>query len=572
MSNIADEILWRIDIVDIVSRYVPLKRAGANFTACCPFHSEKTPSFVVSPQKQIFKCFWCGMWGNAITFVKEIEKIDFRDVIKILAKDANVDLAQHEDNFQKMQEIGEGKEKIKRLHKLTQSFFVENLQDSQKAKDYIYQDRKLSEQVAKEFGIGFAPDSYYDLLTFLKWKGFKDEDLIQAGLAKKNQNWEYFSFFRNRVTFPIYDKMSNVVAFSARVLDAQDNPKYLNSPEHPAFDKSSILYGINIMKKHIKEFDCVIIVEGQMDVIALYRLWFPIGLATSGTALTPHHIKLIKRYTDNVYFLFDNDKAWNQATIRALKVAYQQDMFPKVITVPEGYKDVDDLANEENWKDKFFVQLENSQDAFLVIYDRLRAQIDITSPVEKQRLISVLFDILVWLENPTIQKHYLNLLADKIDLRYEILESQYTNYAKTDGKFFIKNRENKQEEKYQTPRDYLYYALFYDNFIADYIKTEALRNSFMVLSSMIAEYAKDNLIYTIFFNPDAIVSEDKSKLNEMQLRWENELSVLNNEEKQYATIKNVVMWLIQNHIKILIKDASVEAQKKQEILVLRQKL
>lgn len=572
MSNIADEILWRIDIVDVVSKYVPLKRAGANFTACCPFHSEKTPSFVVSPQKQIYKCFGCGMWWNAITFVKEIEKIDFRDVIKILAKDANVDLAQYEDNFQKMQEIGEGKEKIKRLHKLTQNFFVENLQDSQKAKDYLYQDRKLSEKAITEFGVGFAPDSYYDLLTFLKSKWFKDQDLLQAGLAKQNQNGELFSFFRNRITFPIYDKMSNVVAFSARILDPKDNPKYLNSPEHPAFDKSEILYGLNIMKKHIKEFDCVIIVEGQMDVIALYRLWFPVGLATSGTALTPQHIKLIKRYTDNVYFLFDNDKAWNQATIRALKVAYQQDIFPKIISLPTDYKDVDDLANEEEWKEKFTNQLGETQDAFLVIYDRLRAQIDITSPIEKQRLISVMFDILVGLESPSTQDHYLNLFAEKIGLWYEILLSQYKKYVKTDGKFFMKNKQNKQEEKYQTPRDYLYYALFYNNFIAEYIKTEALRNSFMVLSSLIAEYTKDNLIHTIFFNPDSVTSEDKSKLNEMQLRWENELWNLNDEHKQYVTIKNVVMWLIQNYIKILIKDTSIEPQKKQEILTLRQKL
>jgi len=270
---------------------MPLKRSGSNFSGNCPFHNEKTPSFMVSPAKQIFKCFGCGKGGNLITFVQEIERIDFRDTIKELAKMGNINLEKYQLDNKKIEEYADEKEKIKRMHKLAQQFFVNELKKNTAALTYLKEQRKLDDKMIEYFGIGYAPESHYTLLQHLKSKGFNDNDLIQASLAKKGQNQDIYSFFRHRITFPIYDTMQNVIGFSARIVDpnatggnlasAGTGPKYLNSAEHKAFDKSSILYGLNRAKNHVKEHNAIIIVEGQMDVVGLTRLGFPIGVATS---------------------------------------------------------------------------------------------------------------------------------------------------------------------------------------------------------------------------------------------------------------------------------------------------
>lgn len=242
MSKLTDDILSSVDIVDVISRHVSLKRAGSNYSGCCPFHNEKTASFMVSPQKQIFKCFGCGKGGNVFTFIQEYEKIDFWDAVKMLAKDARIDITSYEVDTKKLDHYADEKEKIKRIHKLAQQFFVDALQKSKEAQNYLHEKRKLDDATIEHFGVGFAPDSSYDLWNFLKGKGFSDNDLIQASLIKPSKNSDFYTFFKKRITFPIFDTMNNIIGFSARVLDPNDTPKYLNSSEHPAFEKSKILY------------------------------------------------------------------------------------------------------------------------------------------------------------------------------------------------------------------------------------------------------------------------------------------------------------------------------------------
>jgi DNA primase len=212
----------------------------------------------------------------------------------------------------------------------------------------------------------------------------------------------------------MYDIMKNVIGFTARILDPEDQPKYLNSSEHKAFEKSKILYGLSHAKSHISEFKKLIVVEGQMDVIALARLGLPIGVATSGTSLTEDHIKILKRYTEHLFFLFDNDKAGQQATFRALKLCYHQDLFPKIIMLPEDVKDVDDVANLENGRELFKTCLSEAQDGLLAIFERLRATSDMTSPIEKQKLINAMFELIISVSNLTIQEHYKGVLAEKL--------------------------------------------------------------------------------------------------------------------------------------------------------------
>ncbi len=266
----------------------------------------------------------------------------------------------------------------------------------------------------------------------MRSKGFSDADIVDASLAKKNLNGEIYAFFRNRITFPIFDTMSNVIGFSARVLNPEDKPKYLNSAEHKAFEKSKILYGLNFAKTGIREHEKLIIVEGQMDVLGLARLGLPIGIATSGTALTEHHVKILKRYTENIYLMFDNDGAGQQATQRALKLFYQENLFPRIIKLPEGNKDIDDLANTPEGKSVFETCLFEAKDGFLAIYDHLRLHSDMSSPVDKQKLINTLFDLILSVNSLTIQEHYKGVLAEKLGFAFEILDAQFKRYKNTD--------------------------------------------------------------------------------------------------------------------------------------------
>ncbi len=566
MAKVADYILDNVDIVDVISRRVNLKRAGSNFSGLSPFQNEKTPSFMVSPQKQIFKDFSSGVGGNVITFVMEYEKVDFMDAIKIIAEEQRLDISEYISTSNNSKNFADEKEKIKRIHKLSQDFFVDNLKKSSVAMDYLRHERKLDEKLIQEFGIGYAPNSSYDIITKLKEKWFNEQDLIQSSLAKKWTS-DYFGFFKNRITFPIYDTRNNIVWFSARVLDPQDQPKYLNSSEHAAFEKSKILYGLNFAKNHIKVHDMLVLVEWQMDVIALARLWLSIWVATCGTAVTESHFKLIKRYTDNVYILFDNDEAWKNATVRALKIAYRENIFPKMIILPSNFKDVDDLANVENGIDIFNSCIKDSKDAFLQIYELLREKYDMTSPVDKQKIFNEMFSLIICVDNYTIQEHYKQLLADKVWLPYEVISLQFNKYVQTDWKFET-NKKIKNEEKksWQPDREMVCAALFYENMFEKYIENKEIWSNFIIFAQSIWKYLEWSTLNKVFEKKDLLSQKEINELNEIQLRWDKELSELTNEEKRFVSIKNTVSSVLKNWLKTILKGTNISADVKQNLL------
>ena len=567
MSKLAEDILSTVDIVDIVGRYVPLKRAGANFTACCPFHSEKTPSFMVSPNKQIFKCFGCGKWWNVITFMQEIERIDFRDAAKELAKQGNIDLTKYQIDPTKHDDRQDEKEKMKRIHKIAQKYFVEQLAKNEQAKKYLQEQRKLSNEIITAFGIWYAPNSHYEMIQELKNKGFTDKDLIEASLAKKSDSGVY-TFFKHRITFPIYDTMNNVVWFSARVINPEDKPKYLNSAEHKAFEKSKLLYGLNRAKNYIKEYDALFIVEGQMDVIWLARLGYHLGVATSGTAFTPEHVKLIKRYTENVFLLFDGDNAWQEASTRALALAYQHNIFPKIIIFPEGYKDIDELANTAEGKQKFDKQRKESQDGFLVIFQNLKKKFDLTSPVDKQKIINSMFGLITNIDNINIQKHYLQLLGENIGMRENIMEAQYIQFRKNEGKFISQQIARNSEKKYQIEKEknMIFAAMFYQDFIKQFIEKEERRAPLLAIISKITTLLPENTI-------TQTINDESTHwgLLEFQLRREKELAE-KEEEKNYMIIKKIILPIIQWYVQRITKDPKISSDTKQEILNLMKKI
>ncbi len=565
MANVAEFILDNIDIVDVVSRRVNLKRAGSNFAGLSPFQHEKTPSFMVSPQKQIFKDFSSGIGGNAISFVMEYEKIDFRDAVKLIAEEHRLDISKYTKAYNYSKDFVDEKEKIKRIHKLAQNFFTDNLNKSPNALDYLQNQRKLSPQIIKNFGIGYAPNSNYDLITKLKEKWFNEQDLIQASLIKKWQS-DFYSFFRNRITFPIFDTRNNIVGFSARVLNPEDQPKYLNSSEHIAFEKSKILYGINFAKDSIKVHNMLILVEWQMDVIALARLWLPIWVATCWTSVTAHHFKLMKRYTENIYILFDNDDAGKNATFNALKIAYRENMYPKMISLPKEFKDIDDLANIETWLDVFNTCIKDSKDAFLQIYELLRIKYDMSSPIDKQKLFNDMFELIANVDNYTIQEHYKQLLAEKVWLPYEVVSLQFRKYTQTDWKFELVRKERKEEKQTWKPdRESLSAALFYENIFEKYIEDKENWTNLILSVKSIWKYRENSILQKVLEKTNSLSQEEIKELNEIQLRWDKELTDLNGDEKKFISIKNVVLPVLNTWLKIILKNPNITHEIKENL-------
>ena len=348
MSEI-DEIKHKIDIVQLVSEYVAdVKQAGTNWKARCPFHEEKTPSFMVSQEKQIFKCFGCGKGGDIFTFIEEIEGMEFPEALRLLAKKAGVQLKQQDPR------IHSQKTRLIDIHKWATAYYQKVLEDADSAnaaRTYL-QKRGLSKETAMDFRLGFAPNEWEKMLNFLKSKKFTESEINLAGLIKqKDQGSGYYDRFRNRIIFPIADVHGTIVGFGGRAMDEEIGAKYLNSPQTMIYDKSFTVYGLDKARQAIKDNDLAIFVEGYMDVISSHQAGVKNVVATSGTALTAGHIKLIKRYTNNVAFCFDQDLAGKAAASRSIDIALQQEANIKMIDLLYG-KDPDECIQKdvELWK------------------------------------------------------------------------------------------------------------------------------------------------------------------------------------------------------------------------------
>jgi DNA primase len=312
--NEVEEIKAKIDIVDLLSNYLTLKKAGANWKSICPFHQEKTPSLMVSREKQIFKCFGCGAGGDIFEFIKLIEHLEFPEALKLLAERCGVTL---EKRKPLPGEAPDQKTKLFQINDLSARFFHKILLDhpvGQEALNYL-KIRKINPQTIKNFLLGYAPQKEV-LGNWLRTKGFTTQEIAQAGSPDR---------FRNRLIFPITNPLSKVIAFTGRILNPHDQPKYLNTPDTPIFHKSHVLYGLEKAKMAIKEKDQVILVEGQMDVISSYQAGITNVVASSGTALTEEHLKILSRYTPNIVFAFDQDSAGTEASKRAIDLAIKQD-------------------------------------------------------------------------------------------------------------------------------------------------------------------------------------------------------------------------------------------------------
>lgn len=347
MGFIPDEIIetvrLRSDILHVVSRYVQLKKAGKNYTGSCPFHDDRTPSFTVTPDKQIFHCFGCNVGGDVFKFLMLKEGLTFFEAVQTLAEQAGIVLPADDSPAARKRDAR--RESLKKINNLAKDFFIKNLQhhEAAAARNYL-QGRGLSPEVLERFQIGFALPGWQTLLEYLGKKGFQQQDIVEAGLAVKAETGRCYDRFRNRVMFPIWDAAGRVVGFGGRVLD-ETLPKYLNSPETAFFSKGRTLYGLYQARQHIREKGYVVIVEGYMDVITAHQYGATNTVASLGTALTVEHGRILMNYSRNVVIAYDADAAGVAATIRGLDILQELGCEVSVVSIPDG-KDPDDYLRQ----------------------------------------------------------------------------------------------------------------------------------------------------------------------------------------------------------------------------------
>jgi len=433
--NQADEIKSKLDIVDIISEYINLKPAGSNFRALCPFHNEKTPSFMVSPDKQIYHCFGCGKGGDLISFVMGMEGLDFIEALKLLGPRAGVviDNKEFSDNSQKNRLL-----QILELSRKYYNYILTSekgdLKNIKNIKKYL-NDRGLSEEAILNWQIGYSLDNYDDLLNFLRSKKFTDIEILSSGMSFKSEKGKHFNRFRNRIMFPINDINGRTVAFTARINPEANNNhnlgKYINSPQTEVYDKSRVLFALDRARMAIKEKDTVVLVEGQMDAISAHEAGFNNVCAVSGTALTVSQLNLIKRYTKNIILAFDQDSAGENATDRGISEALRMGFNLKIASLEEG-KDPDDIIRENS--DNFKKYLDSAQDIMSYYLLREFDGIDINNIRDKNLAVNKILTVINKLYNKVEQDFWLKELSQKARVEEVFLREELQKIAQNMSK------------------------------------------------------------------------------------------------------------------------------------------
>lgn len=427
LDSPVDEIKSRLDLIDIISEYFPMKQAGANYKALCPFHKEKSPSFMASKEKQIWHCFGCGEGGDLFGFVMKMEGLEFPDALKLLAAKAGVKLKRQDPQLQSK------KNALYDICDLSARFFHELLlkhPKAQIARDYIKK-RGLKVDTVAGWQIGYSPDSWDVLLNFLKQKGFSESDIFAAGMAVKKEGdgqtaqqgmglARYYDRFRNRLMFPIKDVHGNVVGFTARVLDETRDKmgKYINTPQTAIYDKGRLLYGLDKAKTQIRKQNLAVLVEGNMDCISSHEAGVSNVVASSGTALTLDQVALLKRFSENIALAFDADLAGENASLRGIEIALQQGLNIKVITIPEG-KDPDDCIrnNPQDWIEA----IKNAVSIMDYYFARTLNGLDMTKAENKKGAAKFLLSRISRLPDRIEQAHYLQKLSSAINVSESVL-------------------------------------------------------------------------------------------------------------------------------------------------------
>lgn len=512
-----DEIKNRLDIIDVISGYIKLEKAGANYRARCPFHDEKTASLMVSPSKQIWHCFGCSTGGDMFEFVKKIEGVDFGDALKILAEKAGVELKKYNKNTLRdkteRQKISEVLEQALKFFE----YYLHKSKKGQRVKEYLIKNRGFSEELIREWKIGYAPDSFDKLSNFLENRGYNKTYIEKAGLAFLKTNGGLCDRFRSRIIFPFFSINSDLIGFTGRIFEKEEDiAKYLNTPATLLYDKSRALFGIDKAKIEIRKEDKCILVEGNIDCIMTHNAGTKNVVAVSGTALTDLHLKIIKRYTLNLIFAFDMDNAGAKATERAINLAREMGFNVSVLDLGKE-KDPADVILKQGKNE--WVKIVNSAEKIMDFYfkkaflNRNSENID-----DKKKITEELLPQIKKINNSIEQAHFIQKLAQKLMVREDDIREEF-------AKIKLEKKENKKERQFKNNLSQK--EKLEKEFLKLYLINEIdLKDVFYLFSqkyrAILEKLSKGEDISTII--------EDKNFLSEIVLGLEKEKELLKENE------------------------------------------
>ncbi|MEI8338524.1 MAG: DNA primase [bacterium] len=493
--NAVDEVKGRLNIEDVIGEYVTLKRAGRNFKGLSPFSHEKTASFVVSPEKQIWKDFSSGKGGSMFDFVMEVEGLDFKGALELLARKAGVDLDEYQN---KSNRKGPNKERLYTLLELSAKFYQVQFSKNQEALEYVLKNRNYSKQTALEWRIGYSPNNGTAMIDFAKSKNYTVQEIQQAGLSSFNYKNQPVDMFRGRLMIPLQDPQGRVIGFTARQLDNNANaPKYINTPQTILYDKSRHIYGLHNAKESIRKNKYVVIVEGNLDVIASHQAGVKQVVATAGTALTEPLLKTLSRFTGDIRLSFDADRAGLAATERAIPIASKVKVSLSIVEIPEG-KDPDELIKKDP---KLWINAIDSQkyalDWLISLYEK---QLDLDSAVGKKQYSDVLLPVIRSLGDAVEKDHYLKLISKKINISQDALNEKL---SKTQSMTMPVSMRKIKTPTPQIDKRQIENQKIEDNFICLVLMRKTLRNfTNIVEPEMLSNDNARQLLVFIKYNTD----------------------------------------------------------------------
>jgi len=442
-DSVISEIQHKTDIVELISSYVTLKKVGNTFKACCPFHQEKTPSFVVNQDRQFYHCFGCGKGGNIIGFIREKEGLDFVGAVHFLADRCGVIIETTQNDGSSRLENTSVREKLFAIHNNISEWFIGNLtKQSGLAGDNYLKTRNISKEIIELYKIGFTPDTFDSAVLYLKKLNYSDEEIIESGIGlKKDGTNKLFDRFRNRIMFSISDERGRIIGFSGRAVTKEFfGGKYVNSPETPIFKKSFVLYGLNIAKLGIKEKGFAILCEGQIDVISMYKAGYKNAVAPQGTAFTEEQARMLKRYTDCVYICFDGDEAGIKATLRSVEILLGFDFHINVIALPKG-EDPDSIF-EKYGAAEIEKYINASKSFFDYLISTYSTKHNIDSPEGKSAIARETIVLLSKIKNNITRASFAGHLSHLLGINYKIILKEID--------YLVRNSDRKYETQVQT--------------------------------------------------------------------------------------------------------------------------
>ncbi len=567
-QQIKEEIRNRLDIVEVVGRYVSLKASGQNYKGLCPFHKEKTPSFMVNPARGIYHCFGCGKGGDVFGFLMEIEGVGFKEVIRMAAEETGVKLtAADSGGGGQQQKSGDrlSKPELLSIHKLSARFYFDCLRKSPEAIAY-FKKRGISGETARDFQLGYAPAGWRNLLSFMTDRSVPAKSLVSCGLAvEKSQGAQPYDRFRDRIMFPIFDIAGRPIAFGGRAMDNDTQPKYLNSPETDLYNKSKILYGMHTARQAVKQSATLLVVEGYMDLLSLYQAGIRNCVATSGTALTEQHGQLMRRFAKRIILVFDGDGAGRRAAIRAVHVLSPMNLDVRVMLLPAEH-DPDSYVRQFG-PDDFILAAEKALGGFLFVLEDLIQKHDIGTPQGKSQIVKEVKPLLDATTDSIVKAEYIKTVAERLRVSEQLVyKAAARGNRQPVGRQVSQEPQQPQKQPFNVRR---YLTTIEGNFILILLQNPSLVEVAMerISPQTLTDRFSANLYYSILtaYNSDNTLASILNHISDEDARQVlshismDELRRADNAEKE---LQHTLNKLQKKHLKSRMR--SITAQLKNE--------